>query len=60
MVVGEVVECGSKVIEYEFGDIVCFYGLIMEIVIVKVVDNYKLCKLLKGVNWKNVVCYDLV
>ncbi|EOW3721319.1 zinc-binding alcohol dehydrogenase [Listeria monocytogenes] len=58
MVVGEVVECGSKVTEYELGDIVCSYGPIMETVIVKAVDNYKLRKLPKGANWKNAVCYD--
>lgn len=58
MVVGKVVECGSKVTEYELGDIVCSYGPIMETVIVKAVDNYKLRKLPKGANWKNAVCYD--
>ncbi|WP_187999299.1 zinc-dependent alcohol dehydrogenase [Listeria marthii] len=58
MVVGEVVECGSKVTEYALGDIVCSYGPIMETVIVKAVDNYKLRKLPKGANWKNAVCYD--
>ncbi|HAA9648146.1 TPA_asm: alcohol dehydrogenase [Listeria monocytogenes] len=58
MVVGEVVERGSKVTEYALGDIVCSYGPIMETVIVKAVDNYKLRKLPKGANWKNAVCYD--
>lgn len=47
MVVGEVVERGSKVTEYALGDIVCSYGPIMETVIVKAVDNYKLRKLPK-------------
>ncbi|AIS58494.1 zinc-dependent alcohol dehydrogenase [Listeria ivanovii] len=58
MVVGEIIELGSKVTEYELGDIVCSYGPIMETVIVKAVDNYKLRKLPEGANWKNAVCYD--
>ncbi|WP_239253796.1 zinc-dependent alcohol dehydrogenase [Listeria ilorinensis] len=58
MVVGEIVEKGSAVVDYEIGDQVCTYGPIMETVIVKAVDNYKLRKMPAGASWKNAVCYD--
>ena len=58
MVVGEVVEIGSEVTEYQIGEIVCTYGPIRETVVAKGVDNYKLRKMASLDSWKNAVCYD--
>lgn len=46
MVVGDIIECGSDVIDYVVGDSVCGYGLFFEMVIINAVNNYKLCKML--------------
>ncbi len=58
MIVGEIVEKGTKVTDYELGEIVCTYAPTMETVIVNAVDNYKLRKLPSASKWKNAVCYD--
>lgn len=58
MVVGEVIELGSKVTEYQLGDRVCTYGPLQETVICNGVNNYKLRKMPAGASWKNAVCYD--
>jgi len=58
MVVGEVVEMGDSVTDYQLGDQVCTYGPLSETVIVNAVNNYKLRKMPAGASWKNAVCYD--
>lgn len=58
MVVGEVIELGSEVTEYQLGDRVCTYGPLQETVICNGVNNYKLRKMPAGASWKNAVCYD--
>lgn len=58
MVVGEVIELGSKVTEYQLGDRVCTYGPLQETVICNGVNNYKLRKMPAGASWINAVCYD--
>ena len=58
MVVGEVIERGADVMEYQLGDQVCSYGPLQETVIVNAVNNYKLRKMPAGASWKNAVCYD--
>lgn len=45
MVVGDIIECGSDVIDYAVGDSVCGYGSFFETVIINVVNNYKLRKM---------------
>ena len=56
--VGEVIEKGSQVTEYELGDLICSYGGIRETQIIKAVDNYR-CRRLPDLKlWKNAVCYD--
>ncbi|MGM0878206.1 MAG: zinc-binding dehydrogenase [Bacillota bacterium] len=56
--VGEIIEAGSKVTDYQVGDIVCSYGGIRETHIVDAVDNYRLRKVPENMSWKNAVCYD--
>lgn len=58
MIVGEIVEKGSGVTEYEIGDFVCTYGQIKESIIVNAVDNYKLRIVNDKSKWINAVCYD--
>ncbi len=58
MWVGEIIELGDQVTEYEIGDIVCSYGPIKETQIANAVNNYKLRKLPKNASYKNAVCYD--
>ncbi|WP_395300316.1 zinc-binding alcohol dehydrogenase [Enterobacter sp. ECC-175] len=58
MIVGEVIECGADVTDYQLGDTVCSYGPLQETVIVNAVNNYKLRKMPQGASWKNAVCYD--
>lgn len=58
MIVGEIIECGDDVTEYQIGDSVCCYGPLQETVIVNAVNNYKLRKMPQGASWKNAVCYD--
>lgn len=58
MVVGEIIEAGSAVTDYQLGDIVSTYGPIQETVIVAAVDNYKLRKIPNYDKWRNAVCYD--
>lgn len=58
MIVGDIIECGADVTEYQIGDSVCCYGPLQETVIVNAVNNYKLRKMPQGASWKNAVCYD--
>lgn len=58
MVVGEIIEKGSDVIDYNSGDKVCTYGPISETVTVNAIDNHRLRKIPNYNNWKNAVCYD--
>lgn len=58
MVVGQIIERGSAVTEYEIGDRVTVYGPIRETVIVKGVQNYKLRKLPEDMSPKQAVLYD--
>ena len=58
MVVGEVIESGKAVNEFQPGDMICTYGGIRETVIVNAVDNHRLYKLPKNVPWQNALCYD--
>ena len=58
MIVGDIIECGDDVTEYQTGDRVCCYGPLQETVIVNAVNNYKLRKMPQGSSWKNAVCYD--
>ncbi|GEM_PF-40991 len=58
MIVGDIIECGADVTEYQIGDRVCCYGPLQETVIVNAVNNYKLRKMPQGSSWKNAVCYD--
>ncbi|WP_436876545.1 zinc-dependent alcohol dehydrogenase [Siccibacter turicensis] len=58
MVVGEIVEKGSAVTDYQLGDRVCTYGPLQETVIVNGVDNYKLRIMPQDAAWQNAVCYD--
>ena len=58
MVVGEIIEQGAEVSEYQIGDQVCTYGPLQETVISNGVNNYKLRKMPAGSSWKNAVCYD--
>lgn len=58
MVVGEIVEVGNEVKDYQVGELVCTYGPIMETVIVNAVNNHRLRKMPKGAKWQNAVCYD--
>ncbi len=53
--VGEIIEKGSQVTEYELGDLICSYGGIRETQIIKAVDNYR-CRRLPDLKlWKNAV-----
>lgn len=56
--VGEVIEKGSEVTDFELGDYICSYGGIRETHIIKAVDNYRCRKLDDLSLWKNAVCYD--
>ena len=58
MIVGDIIECGDDVTEYQTGDRVCCYGPLQETVIVNAVNNYKLRKMPQGSSWKNAVYYD--
>lgn len=58
MVIGEIVEKGKDVLDYDLGDFVCTYGPIKETVVAKGVDNYKLRHIEDPSKWKNAVCYD--
>lgn len=58
MFVGEVIETGSAVTEYQVGDRVCSYGPVKETETVNGVNNYKLRKMSKDASAKNAVCYD--
>ncbi|MCF8019355.1 MAG: zinc-binding alcohol dehydrogenase [Vallitaleaceae bacterium] len=58
MFVGEVIEKGDEVRDYNIGDVVTSYGPIRETQIINAVDNYKLRKVPKDVSPKNAVCYD--
>lgn len=58
MWVGRIIEKGSRVSDYEIGEMVCSYGGIRETHIINAVDNYRLRKLPDNVLWKNAVCYD--
>lgn len=48
MIVGDIIECGADVTEYQAGDRVCCYGPLQETVIVNAVNNYKLRKMPQG------------
>lgn len=56
--VGEIIEKGSLVKDYQLGDLICSYGGIRETHIIKAVDNYRCRKLSDLKLWKNAVCYD--
>ncbi len=58
MWVGEIIELGNLVIDYQLGDIVCSYGSIKETQIINALENYKLRKIPQGASYKNAVCYD--
>lgn len=48
MIVGEIIECGADVTEYQIDDSVCCYAPLQETVIVNAVNNYKLRKMPQG------------
>ena len=52
MIVGDIIECGADVTEYQIGDSVCCYGPLQETVIVNAVNNYKLRKMPQGASRK--------
>ncbi|MCP8617871.1 zinc-binding dehydrogenase [Salirhabdus salicampi] len=56
--VGEIIEVGSEVKDYQLGDTVCSYGGIRETHIVNAVDNHRLLNVPENMSWKNAVCYD--
>lgn len=58
MVVGEIIEVGSKVKDYQLGDRICTYGPIAETVVVNAIDNHRVLKMPKDAKWQNAVCYD--
>lgn len=58
IIVGHIIDAGSKVTEYNIGDRVCTYGGICEHLVVKAVDNYRLRKMSQKDSWKNAMCYD--
>lgn len=58
MVVGNIIEKGEAVRDYEIGDRVTVYGPVRETVIVKAVSNYKLRKLPEGMSPNQAVLYD--
>jgi threonine dehydrogenase-like Zn-dependent dehydrogenase len=58
MIVGEIIEKGKDVFDFEKGDIVCSYGGIRETHILNAVNNHRLHKLPDITLWKSALCYD--
>jgi len=58
MIVGEIIEKGTEVIDFNKGDIICTYGGIRETLIVNAVNNHRLHKLSHATPWQSALCYD--
>ena len=58
MIVGEIIEKGTEVIDFNKGDIICTYGGIRETLIVNAVNNHRLHKLSHATSWQSALCYD--
>ena len=58
MIVGEIIEKGTEVIDFNKGDIICTYGGIRETFIVNAVNNHRLHKLSHATPWQSALCYD--
>lgn len=58
MIVGRVIQKGSKVSDFAIGDRICTYAGIAEYVAIKAVNNYRLRRMNDQDRWQNAVCYD--